>query len=133
MFEEQDKLCIINNNDDCNVVDHQIRVRAYDDGTPAKEAITTVKVTVNRNLRCPQWRSGDKTIEIYENLDIGEEVTSVQATDNDDQVIIIQTFTQNHNKMHPQILCVSMQVQSIPRRTHAPPLTGVRCFTVVFG
>ena len=27
----------------------------------------------------------------------------------------------------------SYQVQSIPRRTHAPPLTGVRCFTVVFG
>ena len=25
------------------------------------------------------------------------------------------------------------QVQSIPRRTHAPPLMGVRCFTVVFG
>jgi len=65
----------------------QVRVRAYDNGVPPKEAIAIVKVIVNRNLRCPQWRSGDKTVEIFENLDIGQEVASVKATDSDDQVI----------------------------------------------
>ena len=49
---------------------------------------------------------------------------------------VLGQFVTSLNRMSSEVMRVVFdheQVQSIPRRTHAPPLTGVRCFTVVFG
>lgn len=60
-------------------------MRACDNGTPPKCAVQVSKVTVNRNLNCPNWRSGDKSVEIPETFDLGSEVSRVEAEDRDTQ------------------------------------------------
>lgn len=64
----------------------QVRISAYDNGSPAKSSVTTLEVNVDRNLNCPQWRSGDQNVEILETHDLGTLVASVEAEDRDNQV-----------------------------------------------
>ena len=72
----------------------QLRVRAFDDGVPPRENITTVAISVNRNLNCPRWRQGSITVNIMETHDITSSVARVEATDSDPQVFkwIINLF-----------------------------------------
>lgn len=70
-------------------------MRAYDGGTPAKENVTAVQVTINRNLFCPEWRVGDDSVEILETKDIPSPVIQVTATDEDTQVIMRTYITQD--------------------------------------
>jgi hypothetical protein len=65
----------------------QARIRAYDDGTPPKAAVTTLVINVNRNLNCPQWRTGDQTVEILETVDSAAVIADVEAEDRDTQVL----------------------------------------------
>ncbi len=61
-------------------------MRAYDNGVPERENITTVTVNVNRNLKCPRWKQGHVTSTIMETLDIASMVAQVVAEDRDNQV-----------------------------------------------
>ncbi len=61
-------------------------MRAYDDGVPPRENVTTVVVTVNRNINCPRWRQSSVAANIMETHDITSLVARVEATDADRQV-----------------------------------------------
>ena len=64
----------------------EVRVRAYDNGQPSRDSITTVKIYLNRNLHCPRWNSDNVRADIMETLDLGSEVGRVEAHDDDTQV-----------------------------------------------
>ncbi len=70
-------------------------MKASDDGVPPRENITTVQITVNRNLNCPRWRQNSVTANIMETHDIGSLVARVEASDQDDQVSIRAGKRQN--------------------------------------
>ncbi|KAI0235644.1 Cadherin-99C [Lamellibrachia satsuma] len=64
---------------------YQVRVRAFDNGSPPKSDIAVVKVTVNRNLHSPKFDGGEKRLDIFYTQVLGETVTTVHATDTDKQ------------------------------------------------
>lgn len=61
-------------------------MRAFDGGVPPKDNVTTVQVTVNRNLFCPVWKNDDNFVEILETSDVASPVFTVSASDDDTQV-----------------------------------------------
>jgi len=61
-------------------------VKAYDNGSPPKEDIAVVKVTVNRNLNPPRFDGGEQTKEIFYTQPLGEPIVTVHASDADKQV-----------------------------------------------
>lgn len=61
-------------------------MRAFDGGVPPKDNVTTVQVTVNRNLFCPAWRNDNDLVEILETSDVASPVFTVSASDDDTQV-----------------------------------------------
>ena len=54
---------------------------AYDICNPLEKNVTTVEVTVQRNNGAPKFPDGDKTVDIYENQQIGEQIIQVSAMD----------------------------------------------------
>ena len=65
----------------------QLRLSAYDGGTPPKSDVTTVAITVNRNLFCPAWtQTNGSTVQVLESVDISAQIAQVTATDQDTQV-----------------------------------------------
>ena len=64
----------------------QVRVKAYDNGSPPREDIAVVKVTVNRNLNPPRFDGGEQTKEIFYTQPLGEPIVTVHARDADKQV-----------------------------------------------
>lgn len=73
----------------------KVRVRAFDGGTPPKDNVTTVQVTINRNLFCPEWRDGVDSVDILETMAIPSPVAQVTAVDEDTQVNICTFITQD--------------------------------------
>ena len=65
----------------------QLRIQAYDNGTPEKVATVPVYITVDRNLRCPNWESDRQSVEILETHDMNSEVARVTGIDKDSQVV----------------------------------------------
>lgn len=68
-------------------------MRAFDGGVPPKDNVTTVQVTVNRNLFCPAWRNDNDFVEILETSDVASPVFTVSASDDDTQVTKTRVFT----------------------------------------
>ena len=63
----------------------QVRVRAYDNGQPAKDNVTVVTVTIQRNLAAPVINPTFIPARISEYTNLGIPVTRVNATDADPQ------------------------------------------------
>ena len=61
----------------------QLRVRAYDNGEPARSAVAVVTISVERNLRCPRWQEESKTLELLETTGVDELLYTLRATDSD--------------------------------------------------
>ena len=61
----------------------QLRVRAYDNGEPARSAVVVVTISVERNLRCPRWQEESKTLELLETTGVDELLYTLRATDSD--------------------------------------------------
>jgi hypothetical protein len=61
----------------------QIRVRAYDNGTPAKSHVALVIVAVNRNLNAPEFTGDDQTVDILYTQPLGQTIATVTAEDED--------------------------------------------------
>ena len=85
-----------------NVCVFQVRVRAFDNGSPPKSDIAVVKVTVNRNLHSPKFDGGEKRLDIFYTQVLGETITTVHATDTDKQVC-------THNTCHSDTSQVKVQ------------------------
>ncbi len=64
----------------------QIRVEAYDNGTPSKTDVTIVKVTVDRNLNAPVFLESSVTVDIPYTQELGVTIALVSALDDDTQV-----------------------------------------------
>lgn len=71
-------------------------MRAYDNGVPAKDNVTVVTVTVERNNFAPEITSPTVSERIPETQDLGVTIATVIATDRDTQsphnVIRFQMF-----------------------------------------
>lgn len=65
----------------------QVRIRVFDNGTPAKWSTTLAEVTVDRNLQCPRFRQDSRTLEVLETVDVGSVLTTIDVDDNDDRVM----------------------------------------------
>ena len=61
----------------------QLRVRAYDNGEPARSAVAVVTISMERNLRCPRWQEESKTLELLETTGVDELLYTLRATDSD--------------------------------------------------
>lgn len=85
-----------------NICVFQVRVRAFDNGSPPKSDIAVVKVTVNRNLHSPKFDGGEKRLDIFYTQVLGETITTVHATDTDKQVC-------THNTCHSDTSQVKVQ------------------------
>lgn len=64
----------------------QIRVEAYDNGSPPKNDICIVKVTVNRNLNTPRFLRSTQTQDILYTQELGIAIAVVEAEDLDVKV-----------------------------------------------
>uniref|UniRef100_K1PY39 Protocadherin Fat 4 n=1 Tax=Magallana gigas TaxID=29159 RepID=K1PY39_MAGGI len=64
---------------------YYIRVRAYDNGVPAKDNVTVVTVTVERNNFAPEINPPTVSARIPESQDLGVTIATVTATDRDTQ------------------------------------------------
>ena len=65
-----------------------MRVRAYDNGSPALGNITVVAVTVERNLFAPVLQGQTViTIRVPETKELGVPIATISANDADSQVI----------------------------------------------
>ena len=60
-------------------------MRAYDNGVPAKDNVTVVMVTVERNNFSPEITTSNIDERIPETQDLGVTVATVRATDRDTQ------------------------------------------------
>ncbi|XP_061182374.1 protocadherin Fat 4-like [Saccostrea echinata] len=65
---------------------YYIRVRAYDNGVPAKDNVTVVTVTVERNNFAPEITTPNVAERIPETQDLGVTIATVRAQDRDTQV-----------------------------------------------
>ena len=70
--------------------EYQIRVEAFDNGTPFKSDVAIVKVTVNRNLNAPRFSQTSITVNILYTQELGTAITKVSATDADQQVSVFK-------------------------------------------
>ena len=64
----------------------QVRVRAADNGVPAKTDVTLVTVTIRRNFNSPVFVAENYTASIPETTPLGTSVVQVNATDSDNEV-----------------------------------------------
>ncbi|XP_061182372.1 cadherin-related tumor suppressor-like [Saccostrea echinata] len=64
---------------------YYIRVRAYDNGVPAKDNVTVVTVTVERNNFAPEITTPNVAERIPETQDLGVTIATVRAQDRDTQ------------------------------------------------
>lgn len=64
----------------------QIRVEAYDNGSPAKSDITLVRVMVQRNQNAPRFIEPSKDITIPYSQELGIPIVQLTAEDADTQV-----------------------------------------------
>lgn len=60
-------------------------MRAYDNGVPAKDNVTVVTVTVERNNFAPEINPPTVSARIPESQDLGVTIATVTATDRDTQ------------------------------------------------
>ncbi len=89
-------------------------------------------VTVNRNLRCPSWRSGDKRVEVFETVDITTEIARVEAEDSDDEVTNWPlTMPNSSDKMNKSIWSLTLGASFNIKHTHTIPLGTFPSFSFV--
>lgn len=103
----------------------QIRVRAYDDGVPPRENITTAAIFVNRNLNCPRWRQAGVSANIMETHDITNVVARVEATDADRQVQWAQRGVLSSAE-RAEVCAFTCQSGSVQKDTRAKRLSVFR-------
>lgn len=59
---------------------YNIRVEAYDNGTPSKTDVAVVKVTVNRNLNAPRFLQSSIDRNIMYSQELGIPIAQVSLT-----------------------------------------------------
>ncbi|KAJ8318063.1 hypothetical protein KUTeg_003154 [Tegillarca granosa] len=62
---------------------YSLRIRAYDNGIPAKSNTSVVTLTVNRNLNSPRFTQTSWGANVPDNQPLGETIITVTATDAD--------------------------------------------------
>ena len=67
----------------CATLSLQLRVTVQDTGNPEKSAVTTVRIPVTRNVNSPKFEKQDYKGTVNENVDVGESVLKVSASDAD--------------------------------------------------
>ena len=60
-----------------------------DRGLPRHDTLTSLYVTVDRNLNAPQFEEETLNLEIDENLPVGRSIAQLRATDKDEVSIRI--------------------------------------------
>ena len=66
----------------------QLRVVAFDNGTPRKENATIIPIIVDRNVFAPEFTPETVLISIVISETNGSAITRVSATDRDEEVSI---------------------------------------------
>ena len=78
----------------------QILVQAVDSGVPALSDLSTVTITVNRNLNPPVFVQNVYNVTILETRPLGETFVSVRATDDDLIVSWVSLFLNVFKMIH---------------------------------
>lgn len=68
---------------DDTLTEYQLRIQAYDNGSPSRSSVAIVKVTVNRNLNAPKFDNVAVEVNILYSQELGSKITTVKATDED--------------------------------------------------
>ena len=65
----------------------QLRIEAYDNGSPSKSDVTIARIVVDRNLQVPVFEEESGEVEVSINYDqpLGVSIATVAATDADTQ------------------------------------------------
>ena len=110
----------------------QLRVRAYDNGEPARSAVVVVTISVERNLRCPRWQEESKTLELLETTGVDELLYTLRATDSDRLVSAARLMPAHSLLVRPTFHSSTLSSSGIvsTRHVHASLVKPTFCFVM---
>ena len=68
-------------------------MQALDSGIPPLSDVSTVTITVNRNLNAPKFKQTEYSAIILETINLGDVIARVEADDADRTVSYVQYFS----------------------------------------